>query len=62
MIEYIVAMFKENDPQPKVVQELVRCKDCEKSIEPCNGWDRRCELIGVVTDDFYCGWGKRKEG
>ena len=42
-------------------RKLIMCRNCIKSIEPCDGWDRRCKVYGVVRDDFYCGDGKEKE-
>lgn len=60
-MKFIVEMLTPEDVNPRIVKELVCCKDCQKSHDPCNGWDRRCELIGVVPDDFYCGWGVPKE-
>lgn len=43
-------------------KEITRCRDCARSTPPCNGWDRRCELCGVVGEDHFCGWAKPKEG
>lgn len=71
MNEYIVKL-KDNVSMADLAQasydlelvwngKITRCKDCKKSKEPCNGWDRRCELIGVVDDNFFCGWGEPKD-
>ena len=37
-------------------KEITRCRDCARSVPPCNGWDRRCELCGVVGEEHYCSW------
>ena len=43
--------------------EIVRCKDCKYSDDDIVG--RICRkgawLECVVTDDFYCGFGERKD-
>ena len=41
-------------------KEIIRCRDCARSIPPCNGWDRRCELHGVVGEDDFCNYAKPK--
>lgn len=39
--------------------EIVRCKDCAMR---CTYYNFCLMLRESVKDDFFCGWGKRKEG
>lgn len=41
-------------------KEIIRCRDCARSIPPCDCWDRRCELFGVVGENHFCGFAKPK--
>ena len=41
--------------------EIIMCKDCKFSKDPSGAWDRRCSMLGVVADDFFCKNGRRKE-
>lgn len=46
--------------QPKVVGELIRCRDCKHRSKSglCNMWS----VFGTVTtdDEMYCSYGERK--
>lgn len=44
---------------PDKIQPLVRCKDCAMR---CTYYNFCPMLRESVKDDFFCGWGKRKEG
>lgn len=62
MIECIVEMLKENDPQPRVVREIVRCKDCRfRVLHQCNCEKKENVTYGMFTeDDFFCANGERR--
>ena len=63
MAEYIVEMKNKNDPNPKVVHELVRCKDCVYWIELYTPTCDFCSLDKVGRGaGYYCYCGiKRKK-
>ena len=43
--------------------EVVRCKDCKHSSIAFDDGQQFCEKEGEWRDqDFFCKWGKRKEG
>ena len=66
------ALFEKHRNYPQWVAEtigsmpeaVVRCKDCRFSIliPPCN--QRKCDgaMEKIVSDDFFCADGERKEG
>lgn len=49
------AVFK-----PQVVCELIRCVECEHRKKPTDYCEKL--LKAYVPDDFYCFYGKRKDG
>ena len=60
--EFLSEEVKESANAQGYLHKLVRCKDCKNSIDPCDGWDRRCKVYGVVRDDFFCADGEQKGG
>lgn len=62
MIECIVEMLKEDDPAPKVVQELIRCRDCIRRGTYDCPVHVGCGVDGYdEPDDWFCADGERKE-
>ena len=62
MIEYIVAFLLENDPKPRLIQELVRCRDCEywngATFSPtCKRYPKN----GCCPDNWFCADGVKKK-
>lgn len=63
LIETQEKIIEDHEERIAIVSpDVIYCKDCKMSTPPCDGWGRRCEYVGVVTDDHYCGWGKLKGG
>lgn len=64
VIENLARIVNDLGAKLKERPEVVRCKDCRFSIliPPCN--QRKCDgaMEKIVSDDFFCADGERKDG
>jgi hypothetical protein len=66
IVAYDMAQLIKSAPAADVV-EVVRCNDCEHRYVPCRcalwyGTNNGNEYFIERGDDFFCSYGKKKEG